>query len=179
MTIEEELFRLHEENRVLRERLLERDAMIEQLQGLLKEQNTLMEHQREQTSRLSAHVKTLQDRLTKDSHNSHLPPSSDRFTRKPNSLRKKSEKKSGGQPGHPGSSLSWSSTPDEVVEHHVEQCEACQYDVQTVAACHVERRQVIDVPPPRLIVREYRAEHKQCPVCQHITAAPFPSEAAA
>src|SRR5712692_11613057 len=103
--IEEELFHLQEENRVLRERLLERDAMIEQLQGLLKEQNSLMEHQWEQTSQLSTQVKTLQDRLSKDSHNSHLPPSSDRLTRKPNSLCKKSEKKSGGQPGHPGIEL--------------------------------------------------------------------------
>ena len=74
--------------------------------------------------------------------------------------------------------MHWSSTPDEVVEHHVEQCEACQHDLHTVLACHVERRQVLDVPPPRLIVREYRAEQKQCPVCQHITAAAFPKEVA-
>ena len=66
--------------------------MIQQLQRLLKEQNTLMEQQREQISQLSAQVKTLQGWLPKNSHNSHLPPSSDRFTRKPNSLRKKSEK---------------------------------------------------------------------------------------
>ena len=66
----------------------------------------------------------VEGKLAKDSHNSHLPPSSDRFVRKPKSLRKKSEKKSGGQPGHPGSSLSWSSTPDEIIEQHVERCEA-------------------------------------------------------
>jgi transposase len=179
MTIEERLFRLEEENRVLRERLQDRDAMIERLQGLLKEQNSLMEQQQEQTSQLSVQVKTLQDRLSKDSHNSHLPPSSDRFARKPKSLRKKSEKNSGGQAGHAGSSLQWSSIPDEVVERHVEHCEACQHDLHAVAACHVERRQVVDVPAPRLIVREYCAEQKQCPVCQHITAAPFPHEAAA
>src|SRR6266852_2871360 len=150
MTTEEELLHLQEENRVLREVLTQQDEQIKQMQ--------------EQIIHLSEHMKALQDRLAKDSHNSHLPPSSDRFTRKPKSLRKKSEKKSGGQPGHPGSSLPWSSTPDEVVEQHVEHCEACQHDLHAVPACHVERRQVIDIPAPRLMVREYCAEQKQCPV---------------
>jgi transposase len=179
MTIEEELKHLREENKVLREHLAQRDELIQQQQVLLWEQNALIQHHDEQMSSLSEQIKALQDRLAKDSHNSHLPPSSDRFGRKPKSLRPKSEKKSGGQPGHEGSSLPWSSTPDEVVEHHVEQCEACQHDLHAVSASHVERRQVLDVPSPRLIVREYRAEHKQCPLCQHITAAAFPKEVAA
>jgi transposase len=196
MTIEEVQKHLREENTVLREQLVQRDEIIQRQQEMLWEQNALIqqmrehisrlneqnaqvEHMREQISALSAQVKSLRDQLAKDSHNSHLPPSSDRFVRKPKSLRQKSEKPSGGQPGHEGSSLRWSSTPDEVVEHHVEQCEACQQDLQAIAVCHVERRQVVDVPAPRLIVREYRAEQKQCPLCQHITAAPFPHEAAA
>ncbi len=172
MTIEEEL-------NSLREQLAQRDELIRQQQAVLWEQNVLIEQLREQHSRLAEQVKSLQERLAKDSHNSHLPPSSDRFARKPKNLRKKSEKPSGGQPGHPGSSLHWSSTPDEVVAQQVEQCEVCQHNLQAVAPCHVERRQVVDVPAPRLIVREYRAEQKQCPLCQHITAAPFPHEAAA
>src|SRR5713101_2695046 len=172
MTIEEELISL-------REQLAQRDELIRQQQALLWEQNVLIEQLREQHSSLAEQVKSLHERLAKDSHNSHLPPSSDRFGRKPKSSRKKSEKQSGGQPGHPGSSLQWSATPDEVVEQHVLACEACQHDLHAVPACHVERRQVVDVPPPRLIVREYCAEQKQCPVCQHITAAPFPHEVAA
>src|SRR5216683_3134182 len=155
MTIEEELISL-------REQLAQRDELIRQQQALLWEQNVLIEQLREQHSSLSEQVKSLQERLAKDSHNSHLPPSSDRFVRQPKSLRKKSEKKAGGQPGHLGSSLHWSSTPDEVVEQHVEQCEACQHDLQAVPVCHVERRQVLDVALPRLIVGEYRAEQKQC-----------------
>ncbi|MFL5656554.1 MAG: DUF6444 domain-containing protein [Ktedonobacteraceae bacterium] len=51
-------------------------------------------------------MKALQDRLAKDSHNSHLPPSSDRFVRRPKSLRTKSEKKSDGQQGLVTSNLS-------------------------------------------------------------------------
>jgi hypothetical protein len=92
-------------------------------------------------SSLSEQMKALRDRLAKDSHKSHLPSSSDRFVRKPKSLCHKSEKKSGGQPGHPGASLPFSSTPDETIELPVKVCEACQQDLHAVAACGRERRE--------------------------------------
>jgi transposase len=175
MTIEEELLYLREENRVLREQLAQRDELIEQQQALFSQQNAVIQQQGEQIGSLSQQLKALQERLSKDSHNSHLPPSSDRFVRQPKSLRTKSEKPSGGQPGHPGASLPFSSTPDEIIEQQVERCEACQHDLHAVAACGRERRQVVDVPSPRLVVREYRAEQKQCPHCHHITIAAFPA----
>jgi transposase len=179
MTNEEELRLLREENRVLREQLAQRDERIRQLQTLLSEQNASLQQQAEQLSRVSEQLKAMQERLAKDSHNSHNPPSSDRFVRQPKSLRSKSEKPSGGQVGHPGSSMAWSSTPDEVIEHHVDVCEVCQQELQTVAVSAVERRQVVDIPAPRVVVREHRAECKQCPRCQHITVAAFPCEARA
>src|SRR2546430_16430228 len=98
MTIEEELAYLRAENTVLREQLAQRDELIQQQQAVLAEQNALIQRHGEQMSRLSEQLKAVQDRLGKDSHNSHLPPSSDRFVRKP------SERKSGGQPGHRGRS---------------------------------------------------------------------------
>src|SRR6266705_3367567 len=174
MTIEEELISLREENTVLREQLTHRDETIQQQQALLSEQNALIQHHGEQMSSLSEQLKALQDRLAKDSHNSHLPPASDRFVRTPKSLRKPSEKPSGGQPGHRGSSLQFSATPDEIILQQVERCEACQHDLRAVAACGRERRQVVDLPLPRLLVREYRAEQKHCPHCQHLTIAAFP-----
>src|SRR5204862_3747136 len=149
--------------------------LIQQQQALLCEQNAVIQQQGEQMGSLSQQLKALQDRLAKDSHNSHLPPSSDRFGRKPKSLRHKSEKPSGGQAGHPGASLPFSSTPDEITPLLVERCEACQQDLHAVAACGRERRQVVDVPAPRLLVREYQAEQKQCPACQQITIAAFPA----
>src|SRR5712691_12424758 len=154
MTIEEELVSLREENKMLRERLAQRDELIQQQQEALSEQKAVIQRHGEQMSRLSEQVKALQDRLAKDSHNSHLPPASDRFVRKPKSLRHKSEKQSGGQPGHPGSSLQFSSTPDEIIELQVERCETCEHDLHAVAACGRERRQVVDVPSPRVVVRE-------------------------
>jgi len=175
MTVEEELLSLREEIKSLREQLAQRDELIEQQQALLTKQNAVMQHHGEQMSRLNEQLKVLQDRLAKDSHNSHLPPSSDRFVRQPKSLRQKSQKKTGGQAGHPGASLQFSSTPDEIIVQAVEWCEVCQHDLQAVPTCGRERRQVVDVPTPRLLVREYQAEQKRCPDCQHITIAAFPA----
>src|SRR5258707_4410841 len=163
---------MEEENQRLREQLAQREERIQQ-------QSLLIEQMQEQIAALTQHVKDLQDRLAKDSHNSSLPPSSDRFVRQPKSLRQKSEKKSGGQEGHPGTTLRFSEKPDEVIEHRVAVCSSCQHDLREVEACVTLRRQVVDIPSPRLIVQEHRAEQKQCPRCQHITLAPVPTAVAA
>src|SRR5215813_10730590 len=54
---------------------------------------------------LQERIKTLERQQAKDSHNSSLPPSSDRFVRAPKSLRHKSGKKAGGHQGHRGHHL--------------------------------------------------------------------------
>jgi transposase len=71
--------------------------------------------------------------------------------------------------------LQFSSTPNEIIELPVEECEVCQHDLHAVAACGRERRQVVDIPAPCVVVQEYRAEQKQCPHCQQITIAAFPA----
>ena len=153
MTAEEELIHLRHENRLLREQASLQQELISRQQ----EQITLLERQlsrqQEQLGQFAQQVKALQDRLAKDSHNSHLPPSSDRFSRHPKSLRKKSGKQPGGQPGHQGKTLLLSPCPDEVQVHAVERCEHCQADLRQVAGSIVERRQVVDVPPAHLLVR--------------------------
>src|SRR5260370_24399170 len=96
----EERMQLRDKNRLLQEQV---DA-----------QGQTMLLQQEEISTLTKQVQELQARLAKDSHNSHLPPSSDRFARQPKSLRKKSGKKPGGQKGDPGARRSCSETADEV-----------------------------------------------------------------
>src|SRR5437588_12693781 len=168
-----------EENQRLREQVAERDERIQQLENRLCQQSGLMQQMQEQIAGLTRQVKALQDRLAKNSHNSSLPPSSDRFVRQPKSLRNKSEKKSGGQEGHPGTTLEFSEAPDEVIEHLVTVCSSCQHDLREVEACGTLRRQVVDIPSPQLLVQEHRAEHKQCPRCQYLTQAAFPPAIAA
>jgi transposase len=135
MKPEEELPQLRAENEALREQLTQRDELIAQL---------------------LQRVQALEERLNKDSHNSSLPPSSDRFARqkKARSLRTSSGKKTGGQQGHQGTTLERSVTPDEVIGLPVRQCQHCQADLSTQAPKTLERRQVVDVPAPRLQVTE-------------------------
>src|SRR5258707_9122449 len=193
MTEDEELEQLRQENRALREALQCKDTELEQshqanqdLREGLKQAIIAISAQQERVKVLEGLIDALQERIktlerqqAKDSHNSSLPPSSDRFVRAPKSLRQKSGKKAGGQPGHRGHHLRQLEMPDEVLVHPVLCCEHCQHDLRTQPADVPERRQVIDLPVKRLWVTEHRVEEKQCPACYHLTRTPFPAAVAA
>ena len=117
MTAEEELNRLRQENQALREKASLQQEKIDSQQAQISQQEQQIERLQQQVALLSQQVQMLQDRLKKDSHNSHLPPSSDRFSRQPKSLRKKSDKKAGGQDGHDGTTLLLCEQPDQVIVH--------------------------------------------------------------
>src|SRR5262245_19460767 len=75
-------------------------------------------------------VAALEDRLALDSHNSSKPPSSDRGRPKPapRSLRPApgtTGRTTGGQPGHPGTTLRLVAAPDRLALHRPAQCAAC------------------------------------------------------
>ncbi len=146
---------------------MEKDQEIKELKAALQEALRTVEQ-------LEQKVRELEARLGKDSHNSHLPPSSDRFARQPKSLRKKSEKPSGGQPGHQGHHLKCVQTPDEVIVHAVTACAYCQQDLIDAPLDHLIHRHVLDLPPLRLLVSEYQLECKRCPTCQAMTQASCP-----
>jgi transposase len=134
---------------------------------------------RAQVHELVAQNQELQARLAKDSHNSSKPPSTDSLGRKrPRSQRRRSGKKPGGQLGHPGETLHLVATPDELVEHRPAVCLACQTPLdETAPVTGYERRQVRDLPPVRLVVREHRALRVRCPACEQVQIAAFPAEA--
>ncbi|MBU4306166.1 MAG: IS66 family transposase [Candidatus Omnitrophica bacterium] len=101
---------------------------------------------------LIAVVKLLSDRLGLNSRNSSKPPSSDPNRKK--NRRAKSDKKSGGQKGHKGTTLEQIEKPDNV--------EKIEIDRRTIPAgeykeCGVEKRQVFDINIFR-IVTEYQAQ---------------------
>jgi transposase len=193
MTKDEELDQLRAENVALCDALRRKDEELEQSQQAnqdlregLKQAIIAIGSGQERVQVLEGliealheRIKTLERQQAKDSHNSSLPPSSDRFVRAPKSLRKKSGKSPGGQTGHRGHHLRQVEMPDEVLVHPVLCCEQCHHDLRTQKASVPERRQVIDLPAKRLWVTEHRVEEKQCPVCYHLTRAPFPAPVSA
>lgn len=133
---------------------------------------------REVFAQLSARIERLEGQLSKDSHNSSKPPSSDGLrspVRKTQSLRGKSGKRSGGQPGHQGHTLEMVSEPESIIALAPPACQGCHQELATAAITREERAQVWDLPPLRLHVTEYRAQVKVCPACQQETRAEFPA----
>ena len=124
---------------------------------------------------LQAEVGPLRDARALNSSNSSRPPSTDRERPKPKSLRQKSGRKSGGQPGHPGRTLPFSDQPQDTQIHPLFKC-PCGQDLSPVPATDFERRQVFDLPPLKLECTEHRAEIKECPCCHEISTAAFPPD---
>jgi transposase len=128
---------------------------------------------------LAERIQKLEDQLAKDSSNSGKPPSSDGYDQpapRPKSLRKRSRRKSGGQPGHPGETLKAVEKPDFIKVHRVQECQHCGQSLQRRKAIGHEKRQVFDLPKVQIEVTEHRAEIKTCSCCGKETRATFPRE---
>ena len=128
----------------------------------------------DKVEKLEARNRQFESQIGKDSHNSHKPPSSDGLKRIVKSNRTKSNKPSGGQNGHQGTTLAMVETPDHVVTHSVSECTRCGCHLHGVAPRVIHRRQVFDIPPMRVSATEHRAEEKECPHCGSKNVAPFP-----
>jgi len=142
------------------------DAVVSLVTPLLKRLETV-------ESRLEA----LEKRPKKTSRNSHQPPSGDGFGKRTQSLRSQSDKPSGGQPGHPGQTLEWRETADEVEVHDVSTCGGCGASLAAVPPEAWLARQVFDIPPIELQVTEHRVAVKCCCRCGQENHGCFPAEA--
>jgi transposase len=133
-----------------------------------------------QIAALAAQVEELRRHLGKDSSTSSKPPSSDSpYKKKPRdrSLRGRSGRKPGKQPGAESSTLEQSPDPDETVLCGPAACGCCGHDLTGEPVLGpVQKRQVFEAsPPPPPTVTEYRVAVKQCPGCGEISAGLAPA----
>jgi len=167
---EEIIIALREENRLLQESI----SVLTKSNDVLTKSNHIL------TEKVDLLLKELSNlKHKKNSRNSSLPPSSD-ISRPSKSLREKSVRKSGGQVGHSGSTLSQIFIPNETIALKVTECSSCgcslsdaTYELKTI-------RQVVDIappPPPKYV--EYQQYSCTCPHCHEIHTAPFPANVTA
>jgi transposase len=120
--------------------------------------------QAKRIAELEAEIAELRRQLGQNSQNSSKPPSTDSpFTKPaPKSLRRKSGRKPGGQPGHPGSTLTLVADPNERLRHEPGQCAGCGADLAAAPEVGMERRQVFDLPPMTVRVTEHQLIARRC-----------------
>jgi len=115
-----------------------------------------------------------------NSQNSSVPPSKDTIkgslerTKRTQSLRTKSNRPVGGQPGHKGTTLHQSDHIDKVEAVEQVACPDCDEDLSNIQGKVAERRQVIDIYFPQAFVTEFISFEKVCPNCGKKVRTPFP-----
>jgi len=150
-------------------RKLDKEKLVDLVYDLLIKVDALTA----QVQILQAEVKRL--KTPKNSGNSSLPPSLDFFSLKNQSLREKSNKKTGGQPGHKGETLLMSPDPDKVIEHKPDGiCPRCGRIHPEESYKLIGKRQVIDIPVIKPSVAEHRIFQSLCK-CGHVTSADYPA----
>ena len=169
-------------------------TMTSQIMDLTNRCNSADKKNMDLTSQNTAYlqrINELERSATLDSNNSCKPPSSDGL-RKPNgkkdkdkkkrtnSLREKSGRKSGGQPGHEGNTLKQVADPDEIIDILPEQCPNCQTEFSLENSTGCVHRQVFDLPPPPPpLVVEYRRHTCKCAGCGDEFKGQFPADVTA
>lgn len=136
-----------------------------------------IEQQEQQLLQLQLSNQQLNEKVNRNSQNSHSPPRSDSPNFENPKKKKKTRKKRGGQPGHPGHSRTL---------YPVEECErVTDYYPQTCACCgegltgvdpNPYRHQVVEIPPIKLHVEEHRLHQLVCAHCEAKTRAVLPAE---
>ena len=148
----------------------------EQNQGLveetvvLKETVTVLE---KSNAKLIEENNQLKEKLGLNSTNSSLPPSRDLYKIKKQKDRRKSDRKPGGQPGHPGRTYQPLS-PDQTIDCISEQCICGSSQVEKTEQFFEEQK--IEIPPIKPQVTNYRRWKVKCKACQQTTFSPLPDE---
>lgn len=130
---------------------------------LLEEENITL---RDEISSLKAENEKLRARLNSNSHNSNMPPSSDGYKKRPvnPAFPKSKGGKQGGQKGHKGHTLQQVENPDKIVICAPGEC-ICGNKFTEEQLELAEKRQVFDIPEPKLDITEYQLYKATCPKC--------------
>jgi len=166
--------RLEKENRSLKRKneLLNLDLINERNRN--KNLRHTLERKDQQIAELKEQLRIA--KLPSNSSNTSRPPSTDLYKPLRTSLRVKSGRPCGGQPGHPGSFLPFNpATPDQVIAHSAAYCEACGRDLTDIAGYQQEIRQVVDIPVPRPTLVNHIIYNKVCS-CGHCNKGVFPAQ---
>jgi transposase len=146
----------------------------------LSELQALVDEQARQVAELREEVARLQRRLSRNSRNSSMPPSSDGTlpgAALPEPPAPPAARRRGRQPGAPGSALRWASGA--TVEDHRPHgpCPGCGADLTAAVSAGVVRAwQVTDIPVVTATVTEHRVHAVACACGRRTTAAsPVPA----
>jgi transposase len=118
---------------------------------------------------LMAEIAELKARLNQNSSNSSVPPSANPYS-KLKSLREKSGKKPGGQPGHKGHGLNLPHVPDQTVTLEAEKYAGCGADLQGINGRVIDTRYKIDFEVKTVVIA-YEQTEAICPHCGTKTVA--------
>ena len=133
-----------------------------------------------ENAELRAENAELKRRLGQNSRNSSNPPSADGPGQAPppRSLRRKTGRRPGKQPGAQGFSLELVDDPNVVLDYVPDSCRGCGAVLHDAASAGVVRRQVTDIAPVTATVTEHRLYQRRCG-CGKITTADAPVGVAA
>jgi transposase len=145
----------------------QRDALIEALQKRVDELERL--------------VKDLQQRLGANASNSSLPPSANPPAAPPAVVKKRTGRKTGGQPGHKGHQRL--RLPPERLQHTIAlvptHCEGCHAPLPvrpSAADPEPVWHQFAELPKVQAVVTEFQGHARTCPCCGHVSREPIPAE---
>jgi transposase len=159
-------------------RLSRRQQLFRLARTCLSKLIDLLLHLEAEVRQLRRQVKELQARLALNSRNSSKPPSSDGLAKPaPKSLRQKTGRRPGGQPGHVGRTLQPVAQPDQVRLHLLDRCPCGRCGGRSLRhepLLGYEKRQVFESPQKPLEVTEHQAEIKRCPLSGCLVTAAFP-----
>lgn len=161
------------------DRIEELEAQVGALEAQLRACDERTAELEQQVAALMKQVAELTAKLSQNSANSHLPPSTDspeeRRKRRNKNKAKNKARKRGAQKGHAGAHREL--LPEEKVSKFVDlfppECESCWELLPKVPDASAQRHQHTEIPPVEPFTTEWRRHAVTCPCCGFRTRARY------